>query len=194
MLRSAASISFIESKNSITMMAGVSHQMRSLRKLIEYEQLAAWRDGLSNEDRPLVATNGCFDMLHPGHLFLLEEARQFGKTLVVGVTGDAAIRALKGPARPVMPERDRVLMLCNLEAVSRVCVFPEVNAVAFLKRCRPDIYIKGGDYTFETLNQEERRLLEQNGVRIEIVPRFENQSSSEILRRIRNGSSSQISG
>jgi D-beta-D-heptose 7-phosphate kinase/D-beta-D-heptose 1-phosphate adenosyltransferase len=117
-------------------------------------------------------------------VFLLERGRALGKTLLVGLTSDAAIRILKGAGRPALPERDRLLMLGSLEAVSYVCLFPDVDACAFLEKSRPDIYVKGGDYTLDTLNQSERRLLERAGTRIEILPRFENQSTTEILRRV----------
>jgi D-glycero-beta-D-manno-heptose 1-phosphate adenylyltransferase len=158
--------------------------MRSLRKLIPYEDLPKWRAHLEEINRPLVVTNGCFDLVHPGHLFLLEKARELGKILLVGVTGDPAIRHLKGPGRPAMPARDRLLLLSSLESVSNVCLFPEIDAAAFLRAARPDIYVKGGDYTLESINQEERRLLEASGVKIQIIPRFELQSSSAILQRI----------
>lgn len=158
--------------------------MQASRKIIAYETLAGWRAGLEGADRPLVVTNGCFDLLHPGHLFLLEKARALGKSLLVGVTGDEAIRTLKGPGRPAMPARDRMLMLSSLEPVSMVCLFPDVNAVEFLRTAQPDIYVKGGDYTLESINQEERCLLEAMGARIEIVPQFELQSSSAIFQRI----------
>src|SRR3954468_20547795 len=115
--------------------------MRVLKKIIPYEKLPTWRATLSAISTPLVVTNGCFDILHPGHLFLLEKAAALGKTLLVGVTGDAAIHQLKGPGRPTLPERDRLLMLCALEFVSHVCLFPELDAVAFLEKSRPDIYV-----------------------------------------------------
>jgi len=102
----------------------------------------------------------------------------------VGVTGDEAIRMLKGPKRPAMPARDRLLLLSSLEPVSNVCLFPEVDAVAFLRAAQPDIYVKGGDYTMESINQEERRFLEGAGVKIQIIPRFELQSSSALFERI----------
>jgi rfaE bifunctional protein nucleotidyltransferase chain/domain len=158
--------------------------MRALDKVIPYEQLENWRTALPATSKPLVVTNGCFDILHPGHVFLLEKARAMGKTLLVGLTGDAAIRKLKGPGRPALPEGDRLLILCGFETVSHVCLFPEYDAVAFLEKARPDIYVKGGDYTIETINQDERQLLHSQGVPIEIVPKFEDRSTSTILRKI----------
>ena len=168
--------------------------MHALRKVIPYECLADWRADLDDLNRPLVVTNGCFDLLHAGHVFFLEKARCLGKALLVGVNSDKAIMALKGPDRPIMPERDRLMMLSSVEAVLKVCLFPEVDAMAFLAKARPDIYVKGGDYTVDTINQLERQLLEQQGTRIEILPRFELQSSSAILRRIKEnaGGSSDV--
>ena len=184
-LRPEYGISFIEPKKFIRMISGVTAEiMQASRKIIHYETLATWRAHLEEMNRPLVVTNGCFDLLHPGHLFLLEKARELGNTLLVGVTGDEAIRMLKGAGRPAMPARDRLLLLSGLEAVSNVCLFPEVDALAFLQAAQPDVYVKGGDYTMESLNQEERRFLEGAGVKIQIIPRFELQSSSAVFERV----------
>lgn len=166
--------------------------MRATRKIIPYEELIAWRAGLSAQNAPLVATNGCFDLLHPGHRFLLEQARSLGKTLIVGLTGDDAVRQLKGPGRPVVEESNRVRALANLEAVTYVCLFPELDAVAFLEKCRPDIYVKGGDYTLETINQIERQSLVRLGCRIEILPKFENYSTTALLQSKGFGSGNNV--
>jgi rfaE bifunctional protein nucleotidyltransferase chain/domain len=154
------------------------------RKVIAYEQLADWRMTLLAAQRPLVVTNGCFDLIHPGHLFLLERACTLGATLLVGVTGDEAVRLLKGEGRPAMPQRDRVLILAGLEPVSHVCLFPEIDAMAFLEKARPDIYVKGGDYTIDSINQAERALLERIGATIKILPRFEALSTTSTFQRI----------
>ena len=107
-----------------------------------------------------------------------------GKTLLVGVNCDAAVRHLKGPARPTLDENDRLMMLCGLESVSNVCLFPDIEAVEFLQKSQPDIYVKGGDYTPDTLNQNERRYLQAAGIRVEFIPKFESQSTSAIVQRI----------
>ena len=109
----------------------------------------------------LVVTNGCFDVLHLGHVTYLETARSQGDALLVGVNGDAAVHELKGPDRPVNPEADRAALLAALESVDGVCIFAEATAIRFLTVAEPDIYVKGGDYTLDTLNQEERRSIEQ---------------------------------
>jgi rfaE bifunctional protein nucleotidyltransferase chain/domain len=131
----------------------------------------------------LVVTNGCFDILHPGHLFLLEEARTRGKILLVGINSDETLRVLKGPGRPAIPEKDRVAHLCALEAVNAVCVFPELDAQKFIFKSLPDLYVKGGDYTMETINQDERMLLKSLGTKIEILPKFQSHSTSDLLKK-----------
>src|SRR5512139_4063214 len=95
----------------------------------------------------LVVTNGCFDVLHLGHVTYLETARSQGDALLVGVNSDEAVRQLKGPGRPVTPETDRAAVLAALESVDGVCIFAESTATRFLAAAQPDIYVKGGDYT-----------------------------------------------
>jgi rfaE bifunctional protein nucleotidyltransferase chain/domain len=154
---------------------------RLKNKIIPYEGLDQWRRSLSGSEKPLVVTNGCFDLLHPGHIFVLEEARMRGNTLLVGVTSDESVRKLKGPTRPITPEANRAVLLAAMEAVSAVCVFPEVDACGFLLKSLPHLYVKGGDYTLDSINQLERRLLERLSVPIEILSRFECPSTSSFL-------------
>lgn len=132
--------------------------------------MPAWRDSLKARGLRLVATNGCFDLLHAGHVTYLEQARSLGDALLIGLNSDASVRALKGPKRPINNQNDRALVIAALESVEGVCVFEDVRAATFLERARPDIYVKGGDYTLETLNAEERRAVENSGGRIVLVP------------------------
>ncbi|MCX6927595.1 MAG: adenylyltransferase/cytidyltransferase family protein [Verrucomicrobia bacterium] len=132
----------------------------------------------------LVVTNGCFDLLHLGHVTYLESARHQGDALLVGVNSDAAVRQLKGPDRPVTPEGDRAAVLAALESVAGVCIFTESTATRFLAAAQPDIYVKGGDYTLHTLNQEERRTVEQAGGRIVIIPFVPGKSTTALLKKI----------
>jgi D-beta-D-heptose 7-phosphate kinase/D-beta-D-heptose 1-phosphate adenosyltransferase len=135
--------------------------------------------------RRLVVTNGCFDLLHAGHVTYLEAARNLGDALLVGLTGDAEVARLKGDGRPLNPENDRAAVLAALQSVDAVCVFHEENANRFLSLARPDIYTKGGDYTIDTINQAERRFLEGLGSRIEILPAVPGRSTSALLEKIR---------
>lgn len=132
----------------------------------------------------LVVTNGCFDLLHVGHITYLETARNQGDALLVGVNGDAAVRQLKGPERPVNEEGDRAAVLAALESVDGICVFAERTATRFLASAQPDIYVKGGDYTLETLNPEERRTVEQAGGKIVIIPFVPGKSTTALLKKI----------
>jgi len=153
-------------------------------KLVAIEQLGGWRDEVRASGRCLVATNGCFDLLHLGHVTYLEAARHLGDLLLVGVNGDASVRELKGAGRPLNRERDRALVLAALESVSAVCVFPEVEALSFLRVARPDIYAKGGDYTIETINQDERRFVEGYGGRVVVLGGVAGRSTSALVSRL----------
>jgi len=134
--------------------------------------------------RKLVVTNGCFDILHLGHVTYLESARNFGDSLLVGVNDDDATRQLKGAGRPVNPEADRAAVLAALASVDGVCVFADKTAIKFLSAARPDIYVKGGDYTLETLDQDERRAVEQTGGKIVIIPFVPGKSTTALLKKI----------
>lgn len=134
--------------------------------------------------KKLVVTNGCFDVLHLGHVTYLESARNIGDALLVGVNGDNSAQALKGAGRPVNSENDRAAVLAALGSVDGVCIFAEKTAVRFLERAQPDIYVKGGDYTLETLNQEERRVVEQAGGKITIIPLVPGKSTTALLEKI----------
>ena len=159
-------------------------RMKSADKIIAWEQLPAWRSALRAKGRKLVVTNGCFDLLHRGHVAYLEAARALGDVLLVGVNSDAGVRELKGPDRPVNPEADRAAVLAALESVDAVCVFTDRTALRFLSAVQPDIYAKGGDYTVDTINQDERRLIEQLGGKVVIVPGVAGKSTTALLEKI----------
>ena len=154
------------------------------RKIIPFKDLAEWRIRLRESGKKLVVTNGCFDLLHLGHATYLERARQQGDHLLVGVTGDEAVSSLKGDGRPLNNEDDRSALLAALECVDNVCVFKERSAVHFLSMTQPDVYVKGGDYTVETLNQEERSVVEGVGGKIVIIPLLAGKSTTGLLEKI----------
>jgi rfaE bifunctional protein nucleotidyltransferase chain/domain len=150
-------------------------------KILTWEQLPAWRAALRASGKRLVVTNGCFDILHLGHVTYLECARNLGDALLVGLNADASVRQLKGPARPVNSEADRAAVLAALESLNGVCVFQQKTATNFLAHAQPDIYVKGGDYTIETLNPEERGVVEQAGGKIVILPIVPGRSTTALL-------------
>ena len=153
-------------------------------KIIPLDQLPAWREAFRKTGRKLVVTNGCFDILHLGHVTYLEAARNNGDALLIGCNGDAGVRELKGPSRPVNNETDRASILAALEAVTAVSIFPESRAIRFLSLAQPDIYVKGGDYTLETLNQEERRVVEATGGKFVFIPFVAGKSTTGLLEKI----------
>jgi rfaE bifunctional protein nucleotidyltransferase chain/domain len=158
--------------------------MNFREKIVPWDQLPEWRASFRATGKKLVVTNGCFDLLHLGHVTYLESARQLGDALLVGVNGDAAARQLKGAGRPVNAETDRAAVLAALASVDGVCVFAEPTAVKFLAVARPDVYVKGGDYTLDTLNQDERRMVEQAGGKITIIPMVAGKSTTALLEQI----------
>ena len=153
-------------------------------KIIVWDQLPAWRAALRASGKKLAVTNGCFDILHLGHVTYLENARNFGDALLIGVNSDAAVRGLKGPTRPVNSETDRASVLAALQSVDGVCIFADTTATKFLAAAQPDLYIKGGDYTLETLNQDERRAVESAGGQIILVPFVPGKSTTALLEKI----------
>jgi rfaE bifunctional protein nucleotidyltransferase chain/domain len=158
------------------------HNLRA--KILTWDQLAAWRAALRAGGRKLAVTNGCFDLLHRGHVTYLEAARNQGDALLVGVNADASVRELKGPHRPVNSEEDRAFVLAGLGAVDGVCIFPDRTALRFLTAVQPDIYVKGGDYTIDTINQEERRLVESLGGKVVVLAGVPGKSTTGLLEKI----------
>ena len=156
-------------------------------KIIPFTHLAAWRAQMRAAGKRLVVTNGCFDILHAGHVTYLAAARGRGDALLVGLNSDASVRALKGAGRPVNAEADRATVLAALAAVDGVCIFEEVDALRFLSEVQPDIYAKGGDYTIDTINQPERRLIEGAGGKVVILPGVPGRSTTNVLARIAKG-------
>jgi rfaE bifunctional protein nucleotidyltransferase chain/domain len=151
-------------------------------KLCPREMLAERIAGLP---RPLVFTNGVFDILHRGHASYLAQARALGASLVLGLNSDSSARSLgKGPDRPLNSEADRAAVLAALESVSLVTLFDESTPVELIKRVRPDIYVKGGDYDMETL--EETRVVRAWGGRSLALPFVEGYSTTALVRRIRS--------
>jgi len=153
-------------------------------KIIAWDKLPEWRKAVRASGKKLVVTNGCFDILHLGHVTYLENARNYGDALLVGINGDDATRQLKGAGRPVNSETDRAAVLAALEGVDGVCIFSEKTATKFLAAAQPDVYVKGGDYTLETLNQDELRTVESTGGKIVLVPFVPGKSTTSLLEKI----------
>jgi rfaE bifunctional protein nucleotidyltransferase chain/domain len=133
---------------------------------------------------PLVFTNGCFDILHVGHVRHLQAAKELGGRLVVGVNSDQSVRAIKGPNRPINPAAERAEVLAALMWVDHVIVFNDPRVTRLIKELRPHIYVKGGDYTVDSLNPEELAALRQINADVRILPLVPGKSTTALLRAI----------
>jgi rfaE bifunctional protein nucleotidyltransferase chain/domain len=159
--------------------------MNFRKKIVAWDDLPGWRAAMRASGKRLVVTNGCFDLLHLGHVTYLETARNHGDALLVGLNGDDSVRQLKGPGRPLTPENERAGVLGALESVDGVCIFADKTATRFLAAAQPDVYVKGGDYTLDTLNQDERRAVEQTGGGIVLIPFVPGKSTTTMVESIR---------
>jgi rfaE bifunctional protein nucleotidyltransferase chain/domain len=137
---------------------------------------------LRGSGKSIVTTNGCFDLIHSGHVRYLYDAASKGGALIVGINSDASVARLKGPQRPVQKEADRAYIIAALKYVDCAFIFEENDPIRFLNLIKPDIHVKGGDYTPEQL--PERAIVEQGGGRIEIVPFLQGYSTTNIVKKI----------
>ncbi|HEV7903086.1 MAG TPA: D-glycero-beta-D-manno-heptose 1-phosphate adenylyltransferase [Pyrinomonadaceae bacterium] len=152
-------------------------------KILSREAARSVRERLRAEGRRLVFTNGCFDILHVGHVRYLAAARALGDALIVAINSDGAVRALKGESRPVMNERERAEMLAALGAVSYVTIFDEISPRTLIKELLPDVLVKGGDYKLDEIHGREE--VEAAGGRVLALPFIEGASTTDIIERIR---------
>jgi len=156
----------------------------NLAKLKTSTELAVLRAQMDARGQKLVLTNGCFDLLHAGHVRYLQAARALGDRLAVALNGDASVRALKGPQRPVNGEGDRAEVLAALSCVDFVTIFHEPRLTAVIAEVQPHVYAKGGDYTVESLHPEERAALSKAGAEVRILPLVAGRSTSALIGRI----------
>ena len=160
--------------------------MSASEKILLFKKLPEWREKLREANQRLVVTNGCFDLLHAGHVTYLEQSAMQGDVLLVGCNGDDSVRQFQGSGRPVNEEKDRALVLAALESVGAVVVFHEKKAVNFLRLAKPDVYVKGGDYTLETMVSDERQVIEESGGEIVFIPFVSGKSTTSIINRMNN--------
>jgi rfaE bifunctional protein nucleotidyltransferase chain/domain len=154
-------------------------------KILTAEQARAIGKQMRDSGGKLVFTNGCFDLLHVGHVRYLQAARALGDALLVAINGDESVRALKGEGRPLNRAEDRAELIAALECVDYAVIFPDVRATQLLEIVRPAIYVKGGDYTEDSLHAEERAALERIGTEIRILPFEPGHSTSGLLEKIK---------
>ena len=170
------------SRNELVAQFTASTQMKGPDKILDLEpllvRLAEWR---ANGDR-IVFTNGCFDILHVGHITLLEQCREFGDKVVIGLNSDASIKGLKGPSRPVVGEQERARVLAALGSTDAVIIFDEATPLELIRSLRPDVLVKGGDYTASTIVGADD--IATWGGRVEIVPTVTGASTTNTIRKM----------
>lgn len=156
------------------------------RKIVSLTDAARLLSERRARGHTVAYTNGCFDLLHAGHVRTLESARAQADVLVVGLNSDESARRLKGEGRPIVPERDRAELVAALACVDLVVVFGEATSLRVLEALRPEVWVKGGDYTLDTVNQEERACVESYGGRTVLGERVPRVSTTDIIARIKD--------
>ena len=151
-------------------------------KILSLQEAITIRKELGIRGKTVVLTNGHFDILHVGHVDCLQRAKALGDVLIVGLNSDASTRLLKGEKRPIVPQEERAQLLVALECVDYVVIFEERTAERLLAALQPDIYAKGGDWAMEDL--PEAKAAAEHGIRIEILPRLPNRSTTDIIGTI----------
>jgi rfaE bifunctional protein nucleotidyltransferase chain/domain len=154
-------------------------KLRNLAQTIAERE--AWRAAGSR----VVLTNGVFDLLHTGHLYFLQQARQLGDRLIVALNADESVRALKGPRRPVQTEMERAYALAALAAVDAIVIFRQPRLTPEIEGLRPDVYVKAGDYTLDKLDPGERAALDKAGARIKFLPFLPGFSTTNLIAKIK---------
>ncbi|HCK98789.1 MAG TPA: D-glycero-beta-D-manno-heptose 1-phosphate adenylyltransferase [Candidatus Marinimicrobia bacterium] len=152
--------------------------MRIDRKIITRDQAETIIGELKSQNKRVVFTNGCFDLLHVGHLELLEQSKSFGDILVVGINTDRSLKIFKGPDRPILPQEERARLVASLEMVDYVVFFDEETPFEILSQIKPNILVKGGDYKFDEIIG--RDIVDE----VKIIPFVKGKSSTSIIDKI----------
>jgi len=159
-----------------------AEQTFTQHKIISLEEIGSRIRSWRKESRKLVFTNGCFDILHSGHVRYLQTAASFGDILLLGLNSDSSVRKLKGPRRPIMTQADRAYLLSAIEAIDCIVIFDEDTPARLIQTVRPDVLVKGGDYLPEEVVGY--NTVKENGGYVRIVPYVEGKSTSRIVNSI----------
>ena len=153
-------------------------------KIVSRERLLEIRRCLRQRGQRVIFTNGCFDLLHRGHVEYLRQARGLGDTLIVGLNNDASAGALKGPGHPIQSQEDRAALLAEMQCVSLICIFEEPSVEPLVRLLLPDVLVKGGDYSLEDVVG--REVVEAAGGLVATLALWEGASTSELIRQIKS--------
>lgn len=159
----------------------MSGKLKNVRELTEISARA------KAQGRTVVFTNGCFDLLHRGHVHTLREAKAQGDVLIVGLNSDRSVKSIKGPRRPILPETDRIELIAAMEMVDYVVVFDEPDPYQLISAIKPDVLAKGGDWQADKIIGAD--LVAKNGGRVAVIPYLKGFSTTEIIERIKDGES-----
>ncbi len=154
-----------------------------MEKLVDSKNILELVDKLKSENKTIVMTNGCFDILHAGHVRYLKMSKKCGDVLILGLNSDSSVKALKGESRPINNQFDRAEVLSGLEAVDYIVLFDEISPIKLLETIKPHIYTKGADYTIETL--PEAKTVQSYGGKIEFIQLVEGKSTTKIIDKIK---------
>jgi D-beta-D-heptose 7-phosphate kinase/D-beta-D-heptose 1-phosphate adenosyltransferase len=153
-------------------------------KLKSFEEIEAIAALARSNNQKVVFTNGCFDLLHRGHVHLLTTAKRYGDLLIVGINSDSSVKAIKGPHRPILPQQDRTALIAAMEMVDYVVLFDEPDPYRLISSIRPNVLAKGGDWGKEKIIGGD--FVEEHGGRVVVIPYIKGFSSTEIIERIKN--------
>lgn len=156
--------------------------MNNISKIKNRKELKVILDNLKKEEKKIVFTNGCFDLLHVGHIRYLKEAKKMGDILVVAVNSDESVKKIKGENRPIYSENERAEILSSFEMIDYVVIFNEDNPIKIISELLPDVLVKGGDWSIDKVLG--RDIVEKNGGKVVTIPPVENNSTSTILKTI----------
>jgi rfaE bifunctional protein nucleotidyltransferase chain/domain len=155
--------------------------VRAIDKLKSLKEISGIAQQLKEQGLTIVTTNGCFDLLHIGHLHSLEESRAKGDVLIVGLNSDESIKRYKGSLRPIVPEKERALMLASFECVTYTTIFEEDDPIVFLQAVRPDIHCKGAEYSDGSRAMPEKPIVESYGGRIDYISLINEKSTTKMI-------------
>ena len=153
-----------------------------MKKIVNINELKRIRERVKREGKKVVFTNGCFDILHRGHIDYLEKAKKLGHILIVGLNSDESVKKIKGENRPIVPQDDRALVLSALNCVDYICIFDQETPEELIKELIPDVLVKGGDWEKE--NIVGRKIVEENGGKVLTLPEVEGRSTQKIIQTI----------
>ena len=153
-----------------------------MKKIVDFKSLVKNRELAKKKGKKVVFTNGCFDILHRGHIDYLEKAKKMGDILIVGLNSDASVKKIKGENRPIVPEEDRALVLSALSCVDYVCIFDQETPEELIKKLIPDVLVKGGDWDKE--NIVGKKIVEKSGGEVVTITEVEGRSTKKIIQTI----------